>query len=556
MRILKMQSLLLLQVPNDITTEATSSAGAVVTFTATAIDAVDGSITPTCAPTSGSTFPLGTTTVTCSATDNAGNTGSADFDVIVVDTTAPVIDQLDNIVEEANTLGGRVVTFTATASDIVDGPLTPTCVPASGFLFPVGTTTVSCDVSDNEGNAATTMTFTVTITDTTAPVIDQLDNIVEEANTLGGRVVTFTATASDIVDGPLTPTCVPASGFLFPVGTTTVSCDVSDNEGNAATTMTFTVTITDTTAPVIDQLDNIVEEANTLGGRVVTFTATASDIVDGPLTPTCVPASGFLFPVGTTTVSCDVSDNEGNAATTMTFTVTITDTTAPVIDQLDNIVEEANTLGGRVVTFTATASDIVDGPLTPTCVPASGFLFPVGTTTVTCDVSDNEGNAATTMTFTVTITDTTAPVIDQLDNIVEEANTLGGRVVTFTATASDIVDGPLTPTCVPASGFLFPVGATTVSCDVSDNEGNAATTMTFTVTITDTTAPVIDQLDNIVEEANTLGGRVVTFTATASDIVDGPLTPTCVPASGFLFPVGTTTVSCDVSDNEGNAVRR
>ena len=46
-----------------------------------------------------------------------------------------------------------------------------------------------------------------------------------------------------------------------------------------------------------------------------------------------------------------------------------------------------------------------------------------------------------------------------------------------------------------------------------------STTMTFTVTITDTTAPVIDQLDNIVEEANTFGGRVVTFTATASDIV-------------------------------------
>ena len=67
------------------------------------------------------------------STDNAGNTGSADFDVIVVDTTAPVIDQLDNIVEEANTLGGRVVTFTATASDIVDGPLTPTCVPHLAF---------------------------------------------------------------------------------------------------------------------------------------------------------------------------------------------------------------------------------------------------------------------------------------------------------------------------------------------------------------------------------------------------------------------------------------
>ena len=77
--------------------------------------------------------------------------------------------------------------------------------------------------------------------------------------------------------------------------------------------------------------------------------------------------------------------------------------------------------------------------------------------------------------------------------------------------------------------------------------------MTFTVTITDTTAPSIDQLANIVAEANTLGGRVVTFTATANDIVDGPLTPTCVPASGSLFPVGDTTVSCDVTDTQGNS---
>ena len=54
-----------LQLPSDITTEATSSAGAVVTFTATATDAEDGSITPVCIPASGSTFPIGETTVTC-----------------------------------------------------------------------------------------------------------------------------------------------------------------------------------------------------------------------------------------------------------------------------------------------------------------------------------------------------------------------------------------------------------------------------------------------------------------------------------------------------------
>jgi hypothetical protein len=54
-----------------------------VTFSASAADLVDGSLTPTCVPPSGSTFPIGTTTVTCSATDTAGNTGSDTFDVTV-----------------------------------------------------------------------------------------------------------------------------------------------------------------------------------------------------------------------------------------------------------------------------------------------------------------------------------------------------------------------------------------------------------------------------------------------------------------------------------------
>ncbi len=51
-------------------------AGAVVTFaTPTAIDAVDGPMPVTCTPPSGATFPVGVTSVVCSATDAAGNTG-------------------------------------------------------------------------------------------------------------------------------------------------------------------------------------------------------------------------------------------------------------------------------------------------------------------------------------------------------------------------------------------------------------------------------------------------------------------------------------------------
>ncbi|MFG2052423.1 VWA domain-containing protein [Micromonospora sp. NPDC048930] len=76
-------------VVDDRTVEATSPAGAVITYPATATDNVDGLLTPTCAPSSGSTFPLGATTVTCTATDAAGNTGSDTAVMRVVDTTAP-----------------------------------------------------------------------------------------------------------------------------------------------------------------------------------------------------------------------------------------------------------------------------------------------------------------------------------------------------------------------------------------------------------------------------------------------------------------------------------
>jgi hypothetical protein len=74
---------------DDRTVEATGPSGAVVTYPATAVDNVDGPLTPTCIPPSGGTFPLGATTVTCNATDAAGNVGSDTAVITVVDTTPP-----------------------------------------------------------------------------------------------------------------------------------------------------------------------------------------------------------------------------------------------------------------------------------------------------------------------------------------------------------------------------------------------------------------------------------------------------------------------------------
>ena len=80
-----------LTVPTNTVVEATGPTGAVWTFvpTPSALDGVDGPLPATCSPASGSTFPIGSTTVTCTATDAAGNTGSASF-TVTVENTAPI----------------------------------------------------------------------------------------------------------------------------------------------------------------------------------------------------------------------------------------------------------------------------------------------------------------------------------------------------------------------------------------------------------------------------------------------------------------------------------
>jgi len=109
-------------VPADITAEATSAAGAVVPFTASATDLVDGSRPVTCTPPSGSTFPLGTTTVQCTSTDLHGNTGHRSFNINVVDTTPPVVTAIsaspDILWPPNHTM--TAVTVSVTASDLVD----------------------------------------------------------------------------------------------------------------------------------------------------------------------------------------------------------------------------------------------------------------------------------------------------------------------------------------------------------------------------------------------------------------------------------------------------
>ncbi|MBI4311130.1 MAG: HYR domain-containing protein, partial [Chloroflexi bacterium] len=534
-------------VPANKTVEATGPSGAVLTFAASATDIVDGARPMACTPASGSTFAVGTTVVTCSATDTRGNTGSASFSVTVRDTMAPALTVPASAVAEAAGSGGAVVTFAASGTDSVSGAVTASCSPPSGSLFPVGTTTVTCTATDGAGNTGSA-SFSVTVADTTPPVVTVPANIAAEASGATGAAVAFTSSASDIVDGPLATTCTPASGSTFAIGTTAVACSATDNRGNTGSA-SFSVTVVDTTPPAVTVPANFIAEATGPAGATVTFTSSASDIVDGPLAATCTHASGSTFAIGTTAVTCSATDTRGNTASA-SFSVTVADTTAPVVTVPANITAEASGPTGVAVAFTASATDLVDGAVSVSCIPASGSTFAIGTTAVTCSATDTRGNTASA-SFSVTVADTTAPVVTVPASITAEATGPAGAAVAFIASATDLVDGAVSVSCIPASGSTFAIGTTTVACSSTDTRGNTGSA-SFSVTVADTTPPVVTVPVNITAEATGPAGAAVAFIASATDLVDGALPVTCIPASGTTFPIGTTTANCSGSDSRGN----
>jgi hypothetical protein len=81
---------------------------------------------------------------------------------VVVDTTPPVLTLPDNMTVPASSASGAVVDFTASADDLVDGPVPVTCSPESGSEFLIGTTTVNCSAEDSHGNQASG-SFTITV---------------------------------------------------------------------------------------------------------------------------------------------------------------------------------------------------------------------------------------------------------------------------------------------------------------------------------------------------------------------------------------------------------
>src|SRR5206468_5827656 len=112
------------------------------------------------------------------------------------------------------------------------------------------------------------------------------------------------------------------------------------------------------------------------------------------------------------------------------------------------------------------------------------------------------------------------------------------------ATASDLCSGNLTSSIIIDSTAVNPnaVGSYTVIYRVSDASGNS-TTNTRTVTVQDTTPPVITCSSNIMVFTTSSSGTPVSFAVTATDVCAGAIPVVSTPASGSVFPIGTTTVT-------------
>jgi hypothetical protein len=179
----------------------------------------------------------------------------------------------------------------------------------------------------------------------------------------------------------------------------------ADAFSRTPTTVDFTMRVVANSPPTLTVPASFTVEGDTTGGWTAAWTVSATDVEDSPdPTPTCSPAAGSVLPLGTTTISCSVTDSAG-ASDNDTFDVTVVDTTAPVLTGMpgDLTVSTGDPAGTAVDFDDPTANDVVDPSPDVACTPASGSSFSVGSTQVTCTATDASGNASSD-SFDVTVT--------------------------------------------------------------------------------------------------------------------------------------------------------
>ncbi|MBK6264360.1 HYR domain-containing protein [Marivirga sp. S37H4] len=311
--------------PADISISTTSSCEATVDWTEPSVsDNCSTELTATGSHSPGDVFPLGTTEVVYTATDDAGNTSTCTFNVTVTDEAMPVFSGCPSDINVSTTSSceATVDWIEPTVSDICSTELTATGSHSPGDVFPLGTTEVVYTATDDAGNTST-CTFNVTVTDESAPKIEDCPS----------DIVYNTTTSCEVKvnwDEPTLANCNNTSeltsnyrpGDVFPVGVTEVVYTATNETGN--TSCSFNITVKNNNETIISNCPKDVTIQADQSGEVSvdwenpTLTVGCKSIVlNGSHEP------GDIFPIGTTEVDYTFID-ERNRSYSCSFNVIVT----------------------------------------------------------------------------------------------------------------------------------------------------------------------------------------------------------------------------------------
>lgn len=530
------------------------------------------------------------------------NTSTAQF--TVTPSTGGTTCQLicpDNINAVANTTeGGQRGAHVTYDDPVTSGDCgSVSSVPASGSFFPVGTTAVNA--TSESGGGSCSFTVTVEDTGTNPPTITcpanqtaNADNDCQATVTLGtpttsGDNVTVIGSRSDgkpMYDCDDNGCTRKNPDLPFSAGVTTVTWTATshDAQGNPTGTAACqqTVTVNDTTPPVITAVDSTVSADANCQAAVPDYSNQVTDncscaandnsqdcVGQHVITTTQdVPAGTMLGP-GSYTIHLtanDGSSNNGGAGNTTTKDVvfTVKDTTAPIISCPANVTANTDpgTCSATVNPGTATATDNCD--TNPTVVGTRSdnqplnAAYPKGTTTITWTATDHASPAnQSSCQQTVTVADHEPPTISCPSSFTLEPTCPSGAVGTYTTpVGSDNCAGATTNlTAGFASGSVFPIGTTTVTYTVTDASGNSAS-CSFTVTVK-SVFQTIEDLKTSVNSSSLSGtqkqGLIAKLNAAEDALNQGHPNTACQKLADFINSVQNNISHGDVSAAVGNA---
>ena len=392
---------------SNISTNLASGAGcsATVTYNAPAGSGCATPVNVVCTPASGASFNSGITTVTCIATDAASKTGTNSFTVTVTSVAAPTLSSHADVTNNPATCSSAVVSYSLPTASGCNTPGTVVCTPASGSTFNLGTTAVSCSVTDAAARTATSG-FNVVVVSTAAPTLSSHAAVTNSA--AAGQcsaAVTYSLPTASGCNTPGTVVCSPASGSTFNVGTTAVSCSVTDAALRVGSG-SFNVVVT-SAGPAVATPSSIVTNVPVgTSSIVLTYATPTATGCATPINVVCSPASGSTFSVGSTNVTCTGTDALSRTGTS-SFTVTVNGAGISGITQIVNGLTDPKLTTSRKASLLASLN-LANADLNSTnahikastktlqaCGQLTGFLIKVKTYGQLKIISSNEVVALT-----------------------------------------------------------------------------------------------------------------------------------------------------------------